>query len=177
MAASFGYTKKPADSALWLDERGPLLNYLKSLPEPRKWDEWLAAEAPISANYRESLSPLIARPDGSVTRENPPPTDPGMAFVRLDGHGHLIEFASPGVKTPGHLTTKGSGHTNPARDDGEWPAPLTLVVPGRRRHGSGCPVESSELLRFFSECYFDLFDAAISVDGQFQRIAAALSGH
>src|SRR5207247_2155957 len=48
----------------------------------------------LSANYRERRSLLVARPDGYVTRENPPPTDPGMAFVRLDGHGHLIEFAA-----------------------------------------------------------------------------------
>src|SRR5947207_2646461 len=37
--------------------------------------------------------------------------------------------------------------------------------------------KSSKLLRFFSEFYFDLLDVAAPVDGQFQGIAAALSGH
>ena len=54
------------DSAIWLEHRQPLVDYFKERPEPRKWDEWLAAEAPIRSWYRESLSQLRANPYGEV---------------------------------------------------------------------------------------------------------------
>jgi serine/threonine-protein kinase len=92
IAASFGYAKKPADSALWLNHRGELVSYLQRLPKPTKWDEWLQAEAPIQAVYRESPEPLAARPDGRVDFDNPPQTKPGMAGIVLDGHGKLHWF-------------------------------------------------------------------------------------
>lgn len=92
IASSFGYPRKPADSELSLDNRGNLLDQLKQLPQPRKWDEWLASEAPISADYRESLSPLVADPYGEVTSDNPAPTEPGMVRVILDGAGRLRGF-------------------------------------------------------------------------------------
>jgi hypothetical protein len=94
VAESFGYTKKPSDSANWLEHRGRLLEHFKSLPEPRKWDEWLAADAPIMSNYREATRSLDAGPFGFVSRENPPPMFPGMAHVVLDGHGRLLDFAA-----------------------------------------------------------------------------------
>jgi serine/threonine-protein kinase len=94
IAASFGYSKKPVDSAFWLDYRDDLLSYLKELPEPRKWAEWLAAEAPIRASYRESQAPLHAPPFGQVKPDNPPPTEPGMAGVVLDGNGRLRGFSA-----------------------------------------------------------------------------------
>jgi len=94
IAASFGYAKKPADSALSLENRNDLLDELKRLPEPRKWDEWLAAEAPIMAIYRESPSALFADPYGDVTTGNPPPTEAGMLHVELDGAGRLREFSA-----------------------------------------------------------------------------------
>ena len=92
MASSFGYPTKPADSVLWIDNRGDLLDQLKQRPQPHRWDEWLAAEAPIMANYRESPSPLSADPYGDVTTDNPAPSRPGMARVALDGAGRLREF-------------------------------------------------------------------------------------
>ena len=52
----------------------------------------MAAEAPIQADYRESLSTLEADPYGDVTPNNPAPTAPGMAHVVLDGAGRLREF-------------------------------------------------------------------------------------
>ena len=92
MASSFGYPKKPADSTLALDNRSDLLDRLKQLPEPHRWDDWLASEAPISARYRESPSPLVADPYGDVTPDNPAPTQPGMVSVTLDGAGRLRDF-------------------------------------------------------------------------------------
>jgi len=94
IAAAFGYAKKPADSALWLDYRNDLLSYLKELPEPRKWTPWLAAEAPIRAEYRESQSPLDAEPFGNVKPDNPPPVEPGMVHALVDGNGRLREFSA-----------------------------------------------------------------------------------
>jgi len=92
IAASFGYAKKPADSHLEVADRNDLLEALKQLPRPHKWDEWLASEAPIMATYRESPALLDAEPYGQVTDENPPPTQPGMLRVAVDGAGRLREF-------------------------------------------------------------------------------------
>jgi hypothetical protein len=94
IAASFGYTARPADSAIWLEHRGDLVAYLNKKPAPRDWDAWLAAEAPIRAVYRESPQPLLAQPQGSVERENPPPTLRGMATVTVDGNGKLLAFSA-----------------------------------------------------------------------------------
>ena len=93
-AESFGYTRKPADSHIWLENRYDLAGYLVRLPEPRNWDAWYAAEAPILSFYRESLAPLDARPDGIVTTLNPVPLSPGMVTVILEGHGNLRDFAA-----------------------------------------------------------------------------------
>jgi serine/threonine-protein kinase len=94
MAASFGYPKKPKDSAISLAGRTSLLDHLNKLPEPRNWKEWFAAEAPIRAEYRESQSWLYAPPLGDVTADNPPPTQPGMVRVNLDGGGRLRMFTA-----------------------------------------------------------------------------------
>jgi predicted Ser/Thr protein kinase len=94
LATAFGYKSRPADTALELNYRGDLLDYLKKLPEPRKWTEWLAAEAPIAATYRESPKALYADPFGQVTLDNPAPVQPGMASIVLDGSGRLREFSA-----------------------------------------------------------------------------------
>ncbi len=93
ITASFGYPGRPADHAVWLEHRGALLAYLHGLPVPRKWNEWLAAEAPIRALYRESPRPLNAEPYGYVDFNNPPQDVPGMVRLSLDGNGRLREFA------------------------------------------------------------------------------------
>jgi serine/threonine-protein kinase len=93
-AESFGYTRKPADSHIWLEHRRALVDYLLSLPEPRNWDAWYAAEAPIVSIYRESLAALDARPFGWVSVSNPVPLSPGMVTVILDGNGNLRDFAA-----------------------------------------------------------------------------------
>ena len=91
---SFGYTQKPADSHLWLEHRWDLINKLQALPQPRNWERWYAAEAPIIALYRESPKPLQAAPYGEVTTTNPAPLATGMATVLLDGNGKLRDFAA-----------------------------------------------------------------------------------
>jgi serine/threonine-protein kinase len=104
MASAFGYPKRPADFALTLENRADLLERFKQLPQPHRWDEWLAAEAPIFANYRESLSPLVADPYGDVTQDNPAPTAPGMVRITLDGASRLREFQANPYKDSQALT-------------------------------------------------------------------------
>jgi serine/threonine-protein kinase len=94
LAVLFGYPKRPADQAIWLGNRPGLVGYLNGLPAPRKWDEWLAADAPIQSTYRESPEPLYAHPEGDVSDQNPPPVLPGMVQVILDGHGRLLYFSA-----------------------------------------------------------------------------------
>jgi serine/threonine-protein kinase len=71
-----------------------LTTYLMQLPEPRNWDAWYAAEAPVASFYRESLAPLDAGPYGWVNRVNPAPLSPGMVTVVLDGNGNLRDFTA-----------------------------------------------------------------------------------
>jgi serine/threonine-protein kinase len=94
LAAAFGYTRKPADSVVWLSDRSRLLTLLKSLPGPKPWDVWLAAEPPVMSEYREALEPLVALPFGEVSHDNPAPNKPGMVQVRLNANGHLRDFSA-----------------------------------------------------------------------------------
>lgn len=98
IAATLGFAKKPADSVLWLEHRRKLVDHLNGLPEPRKFEEWLAAEAPIAAVYRESTSLLIAEPFGLVSASDPAPIEPGMVQVSVDGHGRLLSFSGAPYK-------------------------------------------------------------------------------
>jgi predicted Ser/Thr protein kinase len=92
IGASFGYSSKPADSAMWIEKRKRAIAGMAQLPEPRKWAEWLAFESPIQAVVRESPSPMVAKPDGEVSVDNPPPTMPGMLEFNVDGGGRLTRF-------------------------------------------------------------------------------------
>ncbi len=94
IAASFGYTAKPADYAIGLNHRTAILNYLRGRPQPRQWDEWLAWEPAIQATYRESPRPMVAEPAGRIRTDNPPQDLPGMDTVTLDGNGRLLDFAA-----------------------------------------------------------------------------------
>lgn len=92
IAASFGYSRKPADSTIALNQRLDLLSYLDRRPHPRDWARWLGSEAPFTATYREALRPMVASPTGDVTDFNPPPIEPGMVSLLIDGQGRLRTF-------------------------------------------------------------------------------------
>ena len=92
MPQSFGYPAHPADSAVWLDHRRSLIQYLNRLPSPHNWSGWLAAEAPIRGVYRQSPQALGAPPSGSVEADNPPMTTPGMVSVSMDDYAKLLSF-------------------------------------------------------------------------------------
>ena len=97
IARSFGYPEKPADSAVWVRHRDHLLTYLRQLPKPRQWDQWLAWEPALDAVYRESPRQLVAEPEAQVGSEHPPQNVAGMSRTVLDGNGRLLEFtAVPG---------------------------------------------------------------------------------
>ena len=102
MAALFGYPGRPADSTIWLSHRIELVNYLNGLKPPRRMEDWLAADPPVRSTYRESPAPLLARPDGEISADNPPPLLPGMTSVSLAGNGRLLAFGGvpPNVSEP-----------------------------------------------------------------------------
>jgi len=94
IAASFGYSGKPADEAIWLAHRTEILDFLRHRPEPHQWDQWLAWEPAIQALYRESPQPMVAEPSGHVDAQHPALDLPGMSAITLDGNGRLLEFAA-----------------------------------------------------------------------------------
>ncbi|HUB83655.1 MAG TPA: serine/threonine-protein kinase [Bryobacteraceae bacterium] len=94
MAAQFGYTRKPADSAVWMDEISGLISHLSALPKPRRLDQWLASEPALQAVYRQSPNLLVAQPYGDIDSTNPPPTAPGMVQVEINTAGYLRSFTA-----------------------------------------------------------------------------------
>ena len=94
IAVSFGYPPRPGDSSVWLEHRTALVQYFNRLPRPHRWADWLAAEAPVRAVYRQAPEPLIATPSGRVEGNNPPMDQPGMATVTVDGFGKLLSFSA-----------------------------------------------------------------------------------
>jgi serine/threonine protein kinase len=141
LASSFGYSRKPVDSEVAVNYREDLLDYLKKLPQPRAWPEWLSSEAPIAAEYRESPKALYADPFGMVSKDNPAPVDPGMARVVLDGSGRLREFSAipygPGESGNVPGDPAGAPESSPPEnvframglDPDRFAATLPLVVP------------------------------------------------
>lgn len=91
-AVTAGYQDRPADRGYWLSHHSTLLTHLQGLPEPRDWNKWLQAEAPLLLQYREASSPMTARPSGQLNAMYPPPVEPGMVHVTLNGQGRLRGF-------------------------------------------------------------------------------------
>jgi hypothetical protein len=93
--ADAGYTRPPADSAFGFD-RDP--SYFGKVTRddrsPQRWDNLRSVEpSPVWFWYRESPLPLepVARV-GTATASNPPLTQPGMTYVRLDPRGRLMRL-------------------------------------------------------------------------------------
>jgi serine/threonine-protein kinase len=93
LSAAFGYPDRPGDSAVWLQNRGEMLGYLRHQPAPRNWEQLTAWEPAIAAVYREGIRPLNAEPMGYVDTSHPPQLTPGMTRVTLDGNGKLLDFS------------------------------------------------------------------------------------
>ncbi|HEX3744274.1 MAG TPA: serine/threonine-protein kinase [Bryobacteraceae bacterium] len=94
IAASLGYPERPTDTAVRLYHREDVLYFLRHLPEPHHWDQWLSWEPAIGAVYRESPQPLVASPLALVDNQHPPNTLPGMTRTVLDGNGRLLDFTA-----------------------------------------------------------------------------------
>jgi hypothetical protein len=92
IAASFGYNRRPVDTALWLNQRLDLITFMDRLPQPRNLKAWLASEAPLYGTYRESQEPMVAQPIGMLTESNPPLTSPGSIEITTDAANRLREF-------------------------------------------------------------------------------------
>jgi len=106
IATQFGFRQRPADTALWLDQRLELINWMNVRPQPRNFAEWLGAESPVMANYRESSAPMEGFPDGSVTSTMPPFTTSGMTQVLIDAGGRLRGFTGvPPTQPPKDAAT------------------------------------------------------------------------
>lgn len=99
-SAALGYTAVPKDSIIRLYYEQDLLKHLNAQKTEKKWREWLEAEAPISAWYRETPAWLIASPGGDVTMENPVLKQAGMVNIRINGHGKLRWFEASPNKEP-----------------------------------------------------------------------------
>jgi serine/threonine-protein kinase len=100
VAASFGYTARPADNTVWLEHRTGLLLFLYHQPAPRDWNQLLTWEPSIRAIYREGPAPLQAKPYGIIEADNPPPLQPGMVRASVDGNGRLLDFSALPPRDP-----------------------------------------------------------------------------
>jgi serine/threonine-protein kinase len=105
IAATFGYAAKPADSAVWIEHRPPVLSWLRRQPPPRKWDQLLTWEPSIRAVYREGPAPLAARPFGLIDSTNPPQLQRSMLTAGVDGNGRLLDFSAVPPSTPAESPT------------------------------------------------------------------------
>ena len=93
--ADAGYTRPPAHSALGFDrDSSYFLEVIRNDRSPQRWDNLRSVEpSPVWFWYRESPAPLepVARV-GTATASNPPLTEAGMTYVRLDPRGRLMRL-------------------------------------------------------------------------------------
>jgi predicted Ser/Thr protein kinase len=95
MAVTLGYPVKPVDDWLEFFNRPALRKFFEDRVKTRgDWRTWYAAEAPVSAHYRESPQDLIAMEFGFVTPSNPAIDQPGMVLLELDAHARLRGFSA-----------------------------------------------------------------------------------
>ncbi len=92
-AASFGYINRPADFEWGVEWYLPVLSdakkHVKTTSELRHRFE---IEPPMGVGYRESPTPLLPAPDGSVTYDRPAPTLSGMLEAQVNNKGELRRF-------------------------------------------------------------------------------------
>jgi serine/threonine-protein kinase len=132
LLAELGYQDRPADSASHFRVALDYVDYVNRTDlSPDRWQALgLGRPAAMYLFYRESpelLVPGLGADDPEillapqlVSPHNPPPTQPGMASVRLDGQGRLLELVV--------IPTTGGGRTETPAN---WWKPL-LAAAGLR---------------------------------------------
>ena len=105
IASSLGYPDRPADQWISLGHRPKLLEHLNSLPEPKKWKDWLTAEAPFErvfeaagldrSTFTETASKSVPRQAADSMRawHGPHPVIPKleMEVEVASWHGRITE--------------------------------------------------------------------------------------
>ena len=112
---NLGYDDPPADQAHGFDYDQAYINYVKKGDDsPQRWDQLASNRPPaIYFWYRRSPAPLVPPMSyRQVTQQQPPPTQPGMAGVKLDPNGRLVELAI----VPPHRAEE----TNDAPESTDW---------------------------------------------------------
>ena len=97
IAASLGYSERPADSAWGFTNQTAYMTFLqKSVSGAEAWKRTLAAPpSPITYWYRQSPAPIVPQATfGSVGLDDPVPTRPGMLGMILDLDGRLRHFSA-----------------------------------------------------------------------------------
>lgn len=94
IAASFGYTARPADSHYQMEWITRLLTEARQHSGGGRENlrARLAVEPPMQLGYRESPVPLIAAHDVELNYERPAPIVSGMIEARLNSNGQLRRF-------------------------------------------------------------------------------------
>jgi serine/threonine-protein kinase len=131
LLAELGYPERPADSVSHFRVALDYVCYVNRTDRsPGRWQALRTGRpAALYFFYRESPEPLapgLVADDPElllapqlVSPHNPPPTQPGMACVRLDGRGRLLEL----VVNP----TMGTGGQTPATP-ADWWKPLLAAA-------------------------------------------------
>lgn len=95
IAAKFGYSRMPADSAGWFTYNTEHLRWrAEKLPSPQRIRELADIDPePVNFFYRQSPRPLTTIAfSGNVTAMDPPLEIPGMVTVAVDSRGRLRHF-------------------------------------------------------------------------------------
>ncbi len=99
MIRHLGHDAEHADSAWGWTLKMPYLEFLTEFdPSPGRWDRLESGRpAALEFWYRQSPEPLASSQSFRVSYFDPPPLMPGMAAVRMDSLGRLIEMrVTPG---------------------------------------------------------------------------------
>jgi serine/threonine-protein kinase len=121
-----GHTEPGADTAVGFAVDAEYMQHVEATDQsPRRWDSLAIGEPPVLLFwYRQSPRPLVSTSIlGRVSSQNPPLMVSGMAGVRLDMRGRLVEFYSippqvadaPAASTPDWRPLFAEAGLDPAR--------------------------------------------------------------
>ncbi len=116
IARNLGYTDRPADEAYGYEHDPDYLRYIEDHNRAATRWQILRTDQPAALSfwYRQSPHPLIAAASeleaiGVVTRDEPPPTVPGMVSVLIDQAGRLTRLTA----APSHIDESAADDRQP----------------------------------------------------------------